>query len=384
MVDTNLSRLELLTFGTLREVVRSPGPCITILLPPYHPGEPAGSASALLKSNLREATRQLAKLEFPQSAGADLLEPLDRLVADPRLVSGSHSGCVIFRSPSVFEQFGLIQALQPSFNIGGSFAIRKLAPEFAVPRVFYILALSKTRIDLLRCSGLHAEPAKPPGLPDTLAEALALEFPDPHMKNRSAAGSSTGARHSVTFGTGTERETEHSHLADYYKLVDRRLHQFCREPDAPLILAGVEEDTVIYRDISTYRDLVKNSIQGSPDVSREPRHLLQQAYSILRSDALERHANALKTAKESVSPNRYSADPEVILRGAFEGRVGELYTDENSERIDLFERDAYRNWGKEDVLNLAAVQTILHHGKSFELPRGMMPEGAVAVGLMRF
>jgi hypothetical protein len=385
MFTASSSSPELLRLEAIREVLRSPGPCITILLPPYHPGERAASPGALLKSNLQEGARQLSERALPKSATVNLLEPLQHLARDPALVSGSHWGRAIFRSPSVFEQFHLTHPVQASLSVGGSFAIRKLARELGRPGTFYILALYKTRVSLLRCAGLHAEPAKlPPGVPDTLLEALSLEPPDHDLENRSAAGSSTGAMHSVRFGTGSGRETEHAHLADFYKLVDRALPEIFPEPNIPLILAGVEEDTAMYRAISTYRGLARNSVLGSPDLLREQIEMLQQAYSILLIDGLERQASALIAAKERTSPSRFSTDPDTILRAAFEGRMGQLYVDEDAERIDVFEREKYRSWGREDLLNLAAVQTIIHHGKSCELPTKMMPHGSIAAGLMRF
>ena len=384
MIVTISSAPESLQFGTIREMLRSPGPCVTILLPPYHPGEPAGSPAAVLKSNVQEVARQLAQRGLPKSASTNLLQPLQRLAEDPALVSGSHCGRAIFRSSSVFEQFQLTQPVQASLSIGGSFTIRQLIPALTRPSVFYVLDLSKTKVSLLRCDGFHTEVVKlPPGVPDTLAEALALEPPDHDLGNRSAAGSSTGAMHRVRFGTGSGRESEHAHLADYYKLVDRGLQKLLREPDIPLILAGVEEDTAAYRAVSTYRSLVKKSILGS-SVSREQTEILRQAYSILRAENVERHRSALIAAKERTTPSRFLTDLDIILGAAFEGRVGQLYFDEGAERIGVFERGNFRNWGKEDLLNLVVVQTIIHHGKSCELPTKMMPDGSIAVGIMRF
>jgi hypothetical protein len=314
-----------------------------------------------------------------------LLRPLEQLADDPALGAGSHWSRAIFCSPNVFQQSFLTNRMEASVNVGGSFSIRQFASELSPPRVFYILALSKTRVDLLRCAGLHAEVAKLPlGVPETLEEALALEPPDHDLEGRSAAGVSTGAMHSLRFGTGSGRERQHAHLADYYKLVDRGLQQSFREPDTPLILAGVEEDVAIYRGGSTYRDFTKSSILGSPDVARDQTELLQQAYSILHQEGVGRQHAALIAAKERTAPSRFSTDPDTILRAAFEGRVGQLYLDESAKRIEMFERGRYQSWGEEDLLNLAAVQTIIHHGKACELPAELMPDGAAVIGIMRF
>ena len=385
IAENDISRPELLKLGTVRDILRSSGPCITIVLPGYHPGESAGSPAVLLSSYIQEAAKELAELRFGKSEGSNLLKPLERMAKDPTLLSGSHGGRAIFRSPSVFAQFFLTQPACPSLNVGGSFAVRKLAAELIRPPVFHILVLSKANVVLLRCAGFHTQPVKlPQGVPDTLVEALALEPPDHDLEGRSAAGSAPGALHRIRFGTGSGREKEQAHLADYYRLVDRALQTRLREPEAPLILAGVEEDTAIYLHVSGCREISRKCITGGFDIPREQAAILRQAYSILHADSLERQYKRLLTMKERITPSRWSTDPVAILRAAFDGRVDELYLDEAAERVDMYERGAFRSWGREDLLNLAAVQTIAHHGKCYQLPTEMMPDGSVAVGIMRF
>jgi len=386
MVAINSSAAQVLDLGTIREILLSPGPCVTMLLPTYRPGEPAGSPATILKANIQEAAKQLAERSLPKSAIASLLQPLQNIAEDPAFAAGSHWGRAIFRSPNVFQHFYLTNAVVGALlTVGGCFAIRHLAWELSRPRVFHVLALSKTHVALLRCAGLHAEIANlPPGVPETLMEALALKAPDHDLEGRSAVGASTGAMHSVRFGTGSGRERQQAHLADYYKLVDRGLQQTCRESGVPLLLAGVEEDVAIYQAGSAYRHLLKNSIPGSPDLIREQTEILKQAYAILRTDAIERQRAALLAAKERTAPPGFITDPDTILRATFEGRVRELYLNERGEKAGVFERGMYQSWGQEDLLNLAAVQTIIHDGKACSLPAEMMPDGLAAIGIMRF
>jgi hypothetical protein len=378
----NTKAFELLSPGAVRDMLRSPGPCITITLPPYRPGEPGGSPAMLLKAYIQEAATELRASGYPKWAA--LTQPLQEFAEDPALSAGSHCGRAIFCSPSDFEQFYLTTNVAPSLCMGGSFSIRKFGAELARPQSFYVLSLSKTRVGLLRCTGLETEAANlPPGVPGTLAEALALEQPDHDLESRSAAGVSRGAMHMVRFGTGSEREHRKTHLADYYKIVDRGIQQALREPDAPLILAGVEEDTAIYRAVNTYDGLTNGSIAGSPDVPRDNGEILRKAYSILHRERIEQQHAVLLAAKEQSAPSRLSTSLDTILRSAFEGRVGQLYVNEDATRVEEFKCGTYRSWNKEDLLNLAAVQTIVHRGKFCELPAEMM-QGEDVIGVMRF
>jgi len=383
--EKDISTSEVLKLEAIREIMRFPGPCLTIMLPSYHRGEAAGTPAVLLNSYNQQAGKKLTELGCAASDRASLLKPLVCLAKDPTLAIGSHEGRVIFRSPGAFEQFLLTQPVTASLTIAGCFGIRKLASEMMRPPIFHILVLSKTNVKLVRCAGLDAEIVKlPRGVPDTLAEALALEPPDHDLESRSAAGRTPGCTHKIRFGTGSGHEREQAHLADYYRLVDRGLQMRLREPNTPLILAGVEEDTAIYLHVSSYHKVSLRCITGGFDLPREQGEILRQAYAILHADKLESQHRQLIAIKEGILPSRWSTDPLAILHAAFKGRVHELYLDEGAERIDMYERGIYRSWGREDLLNLAAVQTIAHHGRCYQLPSEMMPDGSIAVGIMRF
>src|SRR5439155_23128884 len=135
----------------------------------------------------------------------------------------------------------------------------------------------------------------------------------------------------------------------------------------PRVLMGVAEDTCMYRSVNTYPNLVDKSLHGSADGFLHEADSLLQAFAIIRAAYVGREAKSLAESKERVGPGRFSHELDRTLRSAFEGRVSRLYVDEGSERIDVFERGGYRSCGKEDVLNLATVQTMLHGGHSFAL-----------------
>ena len=385
MTATKLFAPETLQPASLQEILGLPGPCLTLFLPPYRPGELASTPAALLKAGLQHAGQELAERRCPETDRAELFAPLEELAQDPELLEGSGRGRAIFRSPELLRQFHMIQPVPASVVVAGSFAVRPLLAELQLPRVFYILALSKDHVQLMRCEDFRAKAVGlPPGFPLSLEEAMAFEPPDHDLENRSAAGSSTGAMRRVRFGTGSGRETQHAHLSDFYKLVDRGIHQILPKGDVPLVLAGVAEETDAYRAISGYRNLSAGTLQGSPDFASQEPEFLMQAYSLLRAEATVRELEALTEAIERAAPSHVSTDPDEVLRAAFEGRVRQLYIDESANRTGVFERGRYRTCGREDLLNLAAVQTILHRGGAFGLPHGMMPPGLSAAAILRF
>ncbi len=179
MTSANASTMETFELGAIRTMLRSPGPCATILFAPYRPGEPGGSPAALMKSYVDRFTKTFDQRKIPPSAVARFLQPLQSLLADPKWGAGSHRGKAIFCSPAVFEEFPLTQSLPASCSLGSCFVIRKLAAELDRPNMGYLLVLRKTGVSLLRCEGPNVETvALPSGVPPTLKEALDMDFPD--------------------------------------------------------------------------------------------------------------------------------------------------------------------------------------------------------------
>ncbi len=286
MTVAKVSAVESLNLENLQDTARLPGPCISLFLPPYHPGGQAKSMAALLKTNLQEAARRLELLKIPESAAADLLAPLDQLTHDEQYLAGSQWSRAIYRSKEVLRQFEMIGPVNAALTIGGCFHLRPILAELHLPSEFYLLKLSKAGAELLRCAGLRAEPVDwPKGVQETLVAALAFEPPDHDLENRSMVRGSTGAMGGVRFGTGSERETQRTYLSDYYKMIDRAVRQLLNGGGAPLVLAGVDEDTVIYRMVNTYPNLLAAGVHGSfsKSMGGKDNRVLQQAYWIVRA-----------------------------------------------------------------------------------------------------
>jgi hypothetical protein len=288
----------------------------------------------------------------------------------------------------VFAKFDLIGPAKAELTVGGSFYIRPILSELHLPAEFYILKLSKKAVALLRCAHLRAEPVPlPKGVPATLEEALEFKPPDHDLFNRSSAGPSVGAMPGVRFSTGSGDERQHAYLMDFYKAVGRGIEEVLHNTNAPLVLAGVDEDTAFYRSINAYQHLLKQSVHGSPDNGRPQDELLGQAYQIVREDRTEQAAAALSGARERVPPARLLTELQTILTAAVDGRVHRLYIDEAIRKPGVFQgarRGGRFDWGEEDLLNVAAIETILQGGLPFALPSNRMPEGVVAAAILRY
>jgi hypothetical protein len=150
-----------------------------------------------------------------------------------------------------------------------------------------------------------------------------------------------------------------------------------------LILEGVVENVAAYRSISQIPTLLTEAIHPGKDRS-DAVHLPAEAYAILHADSLNSQRSALNDDFERTSQHLVSTDLRTILEASFAGRVRALYINESAEERGVFSAPGYRSWGPEDLVNLAAVQTILHHGPAYVLPESMLPNRVNALAFMRY
>src|SRR5208283_2989891 len=108
MIETNNeteAAVEPLSHEAIPELINASGPCVTLVLPPYRPGEPGESAAALLKTDLKDVARKLAARKVAGPLVTELLEPLRQLSHEEEALAGSAFPRVIFRSQGAFRQF---------------------------------------------------------------------------------------------------------------------------------------------------------------------------------------------------------------------------------------------------------------------------------------
>src|ERR1700730_4697434 len=189
MIEAKVSAVESFGLENIQELVKTSGPCVTVLLPSYRPGAQAKSMAASLKTNLQEAAREWVLRKISGSAITDLLDPLAQLTQDEEFLAGSRWGRAIYRSGEILRQLTLIGPINQALTIGACFNLRPILAELHLPAEFYLLELSKKRVDLFVCKHFRAERVElPSGVPETLDEALASKPPDHDLENRSSAG----------------------------------------------------------------------------------------------------------------------------------------------------------------------------------------------------
>lgn len=356
-----------LTFRELKEFAATAGPALSV----YTPSEVPGGSNRRLPARLKKifADQQMADTwgEAVEAIGAE---------------SPQGPGLVMFASPETFRHFWLPRTVADSVHTAANFYVRPLLDLLEGDQSFYILALSQKDVRLLRCSGNSSEEVNTGGhIPPNMTEFLAMDQPDHNLR-----GASMGA----TFGTSSDKDIKDEYLHHFYAAVNKGVNEILRdEGKTPLIAAGVDFELALYGRINTYPHYCPGGVQGAAN-GLKGGELHARAIDCL-ARCRDEKIDALLSQHEKQSGGAADASVKDIVRAAYDGRVAHLLIAQNGQSFGNFDEASHRvhehrkaATGHEDLLNAAAVQTILHAGDVYVLPDERIPGGRPAAAVMRY
>jgi hypothetical protein len=377
----------------LKQILAAEGPCITIYMPLSVAStagvNPNAKQNELSWKDIVQTAREEASRLGP--ASSELVDSVGswRNISQNRTEQAR--SVVVFRSPDVFAISWLREEIPARVRVGPRFYIRPLLADLALPNSFYILALSQKDTRLLRCSYSASEE-----IPFPEQERLSFERwmnaqkPDHNLRAEGAVGPSSGHNKAGAIAPkGADAEARDEYLSHYFKFVDSKLNEVLRDHKEPLVVAAVEYEQPIYRAINRYQHLLSEPVIGAPN-SLKSGEMHARALDALKRDYDRRVDEALALWDHRVGAGA-SSRPTELVAAAHDGRVLTLLVSDSLELNGSFDESSHRMLGREtgspedeDLVNAAAVQTVLHGGNVLAVPHRKMPNGAAVAAIFRF
>jgi hypothetical protein len=283
---------------------------------------------------------------------------------------------IIFSSPGMFRQFYLPGPAPCLAVVRPYFHILPFLNQLHVDREFYILGLSEKHLHLLRyTNGECEEVPLPDGVPKNAEAAGAFNPPDHTLRDRSAAGQSSGTPSAVVFSTSSEREKAHERLREFFRLVDQGLSKVLS--GQRLLLSGASYEVAIYRRAAVYPFLMEGYLGGDLHDLLMPQ-IARRASEHTRIQARQQAEKQLHLLREA-GPERTSFDIPHILKAAEEGRVAKLILGLGEEAASGATLQGFESDSQAGLMNAAAVLSIRYGAVVFVLPASAIaPSGPVA------
>jgi hypothetical protein len=384
--------IELLTLHDLKKMLGQGGPCISL----YMPLNAAGNGGARQNElHWKECLRSLE--ESASSVGPverDLLESLQNWeeIVPEGLENGSKRGSVAgFRSPSVFQVVLLDNEVREHAVWGPEFYVRPLLAEITRDRTFYLLALSQKNTRLLLCTHHSSEEIPFRGEIQTSFETWMNQTkPDPTaVYNAMTSGSQGTSGPNALAPKGADQDAKDEYLSHYFKQIDRGVNELLKGKTEPLVLCAVEYEIPLYRAVNSYPHVACAEVRGAPN-SLKSGEMHARAIQVMERCHEEKIDAFLAEWNHRAGGGGSSRLKEVIT-AAHEGRVLTLLVSDSLEQPGVFDEATFTATGHktggpgdEDLLNHAAVQTILHAGNVLIAPQNKMPHGSPLAAIFRY
>jgi len=383
-----LSKTELKTL-----IEQAERPCVSLFLPTHRGGAETRQDPIRLKNLLGQAEEQLPERGMRPEAARDMLDPVRQLLDDATFWQNQGEGLAVFCAPNMFRTYRLPLHVEELVVIADRFHIKPLMSLFNSNDRFYILAFSHNVVRLLQGTRYSVCEVALEDVPKNIEEALQHDDPEKQSQfytgmpgaNVKGGGAGGGKRPAVAFGTGAQA-FENSDLTRYSKRVDKGLwEEVLHDEQAPLVLAGVEHLLPIYRDASSYNNILDGWVTGNPD-TLEPAELHAQAWKVVEPYFQQAQEVAAEHYGNATGQGLASSDIQEIVPAAYNGRVNHLFVavgehqwgtfDPAQNRVNLEQEASPTN---EDLLDFAAAHTFLNSGAVFAVnPEDVPEKGAIA------
>jgi hypothetical protein len=363
-------------------------PAVSLFLPTHRAGPDIQQDSIRLKNLLKQAEQQLITKGSRPGEARELLRPVSDLLDDAGFWRQQADGLAIFRSSEMFRIYRVPLALDEWCSVADRFYLKPLLPLLINDGRFYILALSHKAVRLLECSRERVQETGLPHVPQGMQEGLPTgSAPQLQLHALPVGGNQTARFHG--HGVGAD-DADVTNLTRYFQRVEDGLAPVLPDRRDPMILACVEYLAPIFKGVSRYRPILDTIVSGNPD-GLQNEELHEKAWPIAEAHFRQAHARSAAQYLEGIAKARAGNRLQDVLPAAYQGRVASLFVPLRTRRWGRFDAERLaveehqeERPGDDELLDLAATQTLLHGGAVYGVEPDEMPDGQLVAAVYRF
>jgi hypothetical protein len=382
--------MDIITPQELKTLLASePGWYVSLYMPTHRAGRETEQDQIRFRNLLSEAEKRLLDKGLRSPDVQEMLKPAQGLLLDPYFWRRQSDGLAVFFTTHSMFAYRLPLQFEELLVITNRFHIKPLLPFFSSDGLFYILALSQNQVRLLKGTRHTVDEIELEGLPKSLAEALPFEQFEKHLHFHTGTSPSRGERAGVFHGHDPSDE-EKGRILRWFHKIDSELSRLLADERAPLVLSGVEYLFSLYQEANSYPHLLKDGIPGNPD-ELKPTELHARAWQIVQPIFVQAQRKAAEQYSQLAASGGSTPDVKEALLAAQHGRVNTLFVaigiqvwgdyDPVTNRVAVHDEPEP---GDQDLLDLAAAETILKGGTVFAVEPEQVPGQKPLAAIFRY
>lgn len=355
--------------------------CVTILIKTHRGGKESlqKEDERLFSLHLEEAKKRLINLGWTTDSAENHLKPAYDLLEDGSFWRELSDGLAVFITPDIFEKHTVPLSFNNETYVSTELLIKPLMPLFQENGNFFLLALSKDNIQFYsaeRYSITQLELSA--SSPNQLEDVVGYDYKEENLQGRSAGKNST-----MYHGHGDDKRSEKEELKMYFKSIVEEISYYTKQyPNAPLLVAGLDENFSLFKEVSSNNNLMEENVSVNPN--SKDLFLLHEMACEKMNDyfqaPLEKSTKRYNDLQESKLISNNLKD---IIQYSLDGRIDVLFLENEfdafgtynpaNQNLNLGERSELKNVS---LSNLLVRETLHSKGEVFVLNENQMPNQA--------
>ena len=369
---------------------------VSIYMPTHMAGADTRENPIRFKNRLQEAERRLNEHNIDESRIDVLLGSARQLVGDNDFWQHQREGFAMFLSEEEQRQYKLPFTPQEITVVAEHFYTKPMLPFLSEGEHFFILAASLNKVRLFEGTRFEVSEVALEDTPTSLAEALKYDDPEASLDHYtiSAGGRGGGGESAVFQGQGSGKDERNVNILRFFKELDNGVRRIL-EPQGsriPVVFVGDKGIFPIYQEANHYNGLLDESVDGNPD-DLDAKTLHEKAWPTAEPHLQGRREEDKNTYmhKAGADPEYASSDLKDIIPAAFDSRIETLFVAQDAHRWGRYDLEARQvklnddeQPGDSDLLDLAALHTILNGGTVYAVEKESVPGEEVVAAIYRF
>ncbi len=253
------------TKNELRELsdFEMPG-CVSIYAPYIGISSGINASRAEVKKLIHQAETALKSSGMRPRLIKKTLRPALQLVENVEFWLVNRESLALFVHQKLFRCYRIPETVGTHLlAVENGFYLEPIIDAMKDNKRYYVLALSHKNVRLYEGDHYRLKPVYLKNFPSDMKKALNIdEYPN-WRETHTIAPASSKKGSEANHGQYNVRQTDKDMLLEFFRRIDKRLHNFLQHNKSPLVLAGVNYLLPIYRRVNTFPSLIPGGIRGN-------------------------------------------------------------------------------------------------------------------------
>ena len=385
--------MDILNPAALKSLIGQGGKwCVSLYMPTHRVGRDQQQNPIRLKNLLAEAETKLLAHGLRRPEVQKMMRPAEELLWNKQFWQHQGDGLAIFLTNDFNKIYRLPAEFEEFIVITNSFHIKPLLPLLSRGEKFYVLAVSQKSVRLFEGNADILTEIEL-NFPTSMEEVLWMDDPERFLNLHSGSISTGHARgEGGIFHGHNVGDDEKKNILRFFQSINQGLNDLLQERTIPMVLAGVDYLLPIYREASSYNNLLEDEILGNAE-RENVKELHAEAWKIVKPIFEESQKKAYEKFEQlkGQGSDLATSDLKTTVKAAKYGQVETLFVPLGLQKWGRYDADNNKvilehepGPGKEDLFDLAATETILNSGQVFAVPLEQLPGGGEIATILRY